>query len=93
MSRRFVLRKIVLKRLSSQTGHSEQNKRGVSKEVYTGVMFFGPSVGRSFTFYRDDAEYMHTSVVRHVEYVASDKVLVHTRNSVYELTIGKELDD
>ena len=92
MSRRLVIRKIKLEKISSSTPDAEREERGVGKKAHTGVMVLGPSIGRSFTFYRDDAEYMHTSTVKTIEYVAADKLILHTLNSVYELTIGEELN-
>jgi hypothetical protein len=55
-------------------------------------MMLGPSVGKSFCFWRDDMEYMHTSTIKEIRYLAPAELELTTRNSVYKLEIGAELE-
>ena len=89
MSRELKLREVKLVLLSSHTPHDERAYRNAGERVYEGTMVLGPKIGYSFTLYRKDAAYMHTSTVKSIQYVADDKVILHTLNSVYELTLGK----
>ncbi len=75
--------------LSSSTDKVSRNFNLRSdKDSWEGLMFFGPSVGKSFSFFRDDEEYMHTSMITEVHYLDNNMVSFHTLNSVYTLEIG-----
>lgn len=80
--------RIELIRLNSQTPQSVREDRHVGEESYAGVMFFGPEVGMSFSFFRDDKEYMHTSKVANIEFVGENEMILTTQNSQYKLKIG-----
>jgi hypothetical protein len=83
--------KIVLEKISSETPEHIRESRNVGGTTHKGTMFFGPSVGKSFCFYRDDGAYFNTSEVKEIQY--EGKVLtLKTRNSVYKLTIGEEVE-
>ena len=83
------MRKVILEKLSSSTPQDVRDYMGVGKTKYTGLMQFGPSVGKSFAFFRDDGEYMHTSTVRSIQFDGND-ITLKTKNSTYRLTVGAE---
>ncbi len=60
------------------------------KNSWEGVMFYGPSAGKSFSFFRDDLEYMHTSTIKDIQYLPENKLEFTTMNSKYCLEIGKQ---
>ncbi len=62
------------------------------KTKWEGTMFFGPTPGQSFSFFRDDQEYMHTSTVQNVQYIDDNTLVLTTRNSEYKLSIGEEVE-
>ena len=72
------MRKIItLTRLSTTTPDIERlHNRNVENKTYTGVMcVLGPRASDTVLhFIRDDAAYQHTSTIKNIEYVASDKI-------------------
>lgn len=82
--------RVTLEKLSSKTDQSIREKMHVGADKYEGVMLFGPSVGRSFAFFRDDKEYMHTSEVKSIQFGDDNTLTFKTRNSEYKLTIGAQ---
>ena len=82
--------RVVLKQISSETDDVTRafNLKSDKKE-WAGLMFYGPSVGKSFSFFRDDEEYMHTSTIKDIQYVSGNELKFTTRNSEYLLTIGE----
>ena len=92
-NREFKVREVTLTLLESKTDEETRKSRGVHEPVYTGRMVLGPTVGKSFHFYRDDYQEMFTSTVKNIEYKASDELVLTTRNSVYSLKLGKVLND
>ena len=47
---------------------------------------------KSELVWRDDMEYMHTSTIKEIRYLAPAELELTTRNSVYKLEIGAELE-
>lgn len=84
-------RKVILEKIESKTPQKVRERNNVGKDKYEGIMFFGPSVGRSFHFFRDDKCEMHTSTVKEIQY-EGDVLILKTLNSKYRLTIGKEVE-
>ena len=87
------MRKVKLKKISSIHTDEERSKRHVGEKIYTGKMMIGPSVGKSFCFYRDDGEYMHTSTIKNIEFRSAKELVLTTLNSVYSLEIGDSFDE
>lgn len=85
-------RRIKFKLIKSSTA---KNSRAFNlksdKDEWTGTMMYSPSVDRSFCFFRDDDEYMHTSRVQNIKY-EGNKLTIITMNSEYELVIGEEIE-
>ena len=86
------MRKIELKLVTSNTSEEIRKKCGVTGPIQKGVMVLGPSIGKSFTFYRDDGANFHTSEVKHLEFVDNTNIKMKTKNSEYILTIGEEIE-
>ncbi len=91
--REYKVREVTLELLSTTTSERERQRMLVGEKIYTGKMLLGPSIGKSFCFYRDDGEYMHTSEVLDIQVASSDELLLTTRNSTYKLKIGKSLNE
>ncbi len=87
------MRKVVLTLISSGTSEEVRQSRLVGGTTYAGLMALGPSVGKSFCFYRDDKAYMHTSAVKNIEYKSADELILTTQNSTYSLKIGEAVND
>lgn len=85
-------RRIIFELVSTKTLKEDRENRNVGLKTYTGTMFFGPTPGKSFSFFRDDAEYVHTSTVKNIEYVDANTLLVSTKNSEYKLIIGEDTE-
>lgn len=87
--------KIILEKVSSDTSEEVRVARGVGGNLHIGTMFFGPVVGKSFSFFKDTGHisdgYMHTSEVKEIRYNGNILTL-KTRNSTYKLTIGEEVE-
>ena len=84
-------RKIKLTLVSSKTPQSERDRRGLKDKEQTGVMVLGPSVGHSFTFWRDNGYRFYSSNVESIDYIDSKTLNINTRNSVYRLDLGEEV--
>jgi hypothetical protein len=83
--------KVKLTLIKSNTDKVSRNFNLKSaKDSWNGVMFYGPSIGKSFSFFRDDDEYMHTSTVQNIQYVDLNTYEITTRNSVYRLDVGEK---
>ena len=85
------MRECTLTLLSSNTGQAVRDRMCVGEKVYKGKMVFGPSVGLSFCLFREDGEYMHTSTIKSIQYKDVGIFVIKTKNSVYELKIGKAI--
>ena len=87
------MRKVTLALIKTNTHQDLRTSNDVGEKVYTGIMVYGPSIGRSFCFYRDDAEYMHTSKISNIKYISSDELELTTQNSLYLLKLGESFND
>lgn len=85
-------RRITMTLLKSKTDPETRSKNGVAGPVYKGIMLLGPSVGESFNFYRDDGYQMWTSPVERITFESNDMIHIKTKNSVYNLEIGPEIN-
>lgn len=83
-------RKVTLGLLETNTPKEIRNRNQVGEKSYTGIMFFGPSVGKSFHFFRDDNQEMYTSTVKEIQY-EGNVLTLKTLNSKYRLTIGEAI--
>ena len=87
------MRKCTLTLIKSDTPKASRAFNLKSDEdSWTGKMMLGPSVGKSFCFWRDDMGYMHTSTIKEIRYLAPAELELTTRNSIYKLEIGAELE-
>ncbi len=89
----YSMRKVTLELLSTKTNSRTRFWNCVGEKTYTGKMMLGPSIGKSFCYYRDDGAYSHTSTVKNIEYVSSNELKLTTLNSIYKLTIGESFNE
>ena len=94
------MRYVTVKCTETSTNPSVRALYGIDRTVYRGVCTLGPSVGKRFTFYFDRNEHggnydvnFVTSTVRNIQFEADNLLIVKTRNSAYEVTLGKAINE